>query len=64
LTTSIRDRIEGCTNGQLDAVIEVPESLDIEERDKNIAEYAFCDAPQDVENMLMLMERVREERVK
>jgi hypothetical protein len=62
MTTDIRDRVEEYTNTQLDALIEVLESLDIDEWDADLAEYALCDAPQDVENLLTLVKRVREKR--
>jgi hypothetical protein len=55
MTMCIGDRIEGYTNAHLDVVIEVLELLDIEEWDADLAEYALCDAPQDVENLLTLM---------
>jgi hypothetical protein len=62
MTTDIRDRVEEYTNTQLDALIEVLESLDIDEWDADLAEYALSDAPQDVENLLTLVKRVREKR--
>lgn len=62
MTTSIRDRIEGYTDAQLDAVIEALDSFDIEEWDEDLEEYCFRDGPQDAENLLSLVKKVRERR--
>ena len=52
------------TNVQLDAVIEVLESFDIEGWNADLSEYGFCNAPWHVTTLLNRAKVVREARMK